>query len=126
MSGTIRDIKSYNFGAATASGTEHTASYSVHPLRGEVYKVEYLPAKANGSLWLRVSGTNETLAYLTGGASGTVSRIYPVLSAHNISGTELTGSVFANSLVDSLPVYVIGSGFTSGATVYDYLRVYYR
>ena len=129
MSGVIRDIKSYNFGSTTSISTELSASYSVHPIRGEIYKVQYLPAKTNGSLWIRACGTNETVAFLTAGTSGTSSTIYPVVSAHNISGAELTGSVFANVLIDSLPVYVIGSGFTSGtvaSTVFDYVRVYYR
>jgi hypothetical protein len=119
-------IKGYVFPKFTATAVNIPAQYSVHGIRGKIQKVSYAPAVANGSIWINYSGTNETVAYLTGGTSGTAVIVYPRVMTHNVSGTSLAGSAFDYFVTDDAPLYVIGSGLTSGATAYDYVRVFYE
>jgi hypothetical protein len=119
------DVPADGGSAVTTAGGILAANYATKIVDGRVAKVwvDQANCDANGSLWLLVSGTGETIAYQKGSMNAD-QFIYPKQVVSNTSSVALTGSQYTEAVCRDLPLYIVGSGLGNAKTV-NKVRVYY-
>ena len=118
-------IKDYTFSSVTPGSPSNSAPvYSDHVLNGELLKVEMKTnALANGSLFVRVSGSDELLWQSLAGSSALLTIAYPmVYTIDNVGGAG--SPEIAVNRVFNAPIYYAGSGWDAGSMTR--LTVFYR
>ena len=125
----MTDVKQYRFVVSPISGSNFSSlQYSANPLKGQLERVNITSSHAAGSVLIYESGTNATLLTFTT-ASGTNPIVrYPRTPVSDSAGTQTTsasGNIWTNYILNT-PVYVAGSGLTSGTSASLTVDLFYR
>lgn len=114
------DINEVRFSASTpTSGTNPTATYS-DAVNGEILKVEW-KTNTTGSIFLNVSGTNETLWSNIAPSGTTIQTAYPrVYSVNNVNTTGSPQIATTETVLS--PIAWLGSGWDGGSVVHLVLQ----
>ena len=126
------EIKNEIFAAFAVNGSNPGPTYSSQAICGQIERIfikNITSPAANGSLWIKESGTDITIWSSKAIASGTSLTVdaYPAVYGVDYLNAAIGSPYSSVKRITNGPVYYAGSGFTSGTDVtFGPIELFYR